>query len=189
MKNNILILSAIAMMGGTALGQSVEINTANSSIQWEGGNITGKLHNGHVALKSGALELRSGNITGGQFTIDMTTMTNADLPEGMGNKLMGHLKSDDFFSVGTYPNASLVIASATPFVDGQSTAKATLTIKGVSKQVSFDVSRNGQAYDAELVIDRAQFDVRYGSGSFFDNLGDDAILDEMTFTVHLEAKS
>jgi polyisoprenoid-binding protein YceI len=119
----------------------------------------------------------------------MTTMTNADLPEGMGNNLMGHLKSDDFFSVRTYPNASLVIASATPFVDGQSTAKATLTIKGVSKQVSFGVSRNGQAYDAELVIDRAQFDVRYGSGSFFDNLGDDAILDEMTFTVHLEAKS
>ena len=119
----------------------------------------------------------------------MTTMTNADLPEGIGNKLMGHLKSDDFFSVGTYPNASLVIASATPFVDGQSTVEATLTIKGISKQVSFDVSRKGQAYDAQLVIDRAQFDVRYGSGSFFDNLGDDAILDEMTFEVHLEAKS
>lgn len=189
MKNTFIMLSVLGMMGGAAWGQSVEISVANSSIQWKGGNITGKLHNGHVDLESGALEMKSGNIAGGEFKIDMTSMTNADLPEGIGNNLMGHLKSDDFFAVGTHPHASLVIVSATPFVNGQSNVTAEATIKGVSKRISFEVNRNGKAYDAQFVIDRAQFDVRYGSGSFFDNLGDDAILDEMTFTVHLEAKS
>ena len=38
---------------------------------------------------------------------------------------------------------------------------------------------------AEIVIDRSKYDVRYGSGSFFDDLGDKTIYDDFTLTVKL----
>ena len=66
--------------------------------------------------------------------------------------------------------------------------RANATIKGHTEEVSFDVARNGDAFDAELVLDRSKFDVRYGSGSFFDNLGDNVILDDFTMRIHLVTK-
>jgi len=178
-------LTALLFVGATAFGQSVSIDKANSSIAWEGGNITGKLHNGAIALSSGTLELKDGRIAGGTFVIDMTSMTNADLPQGVGDQLMGHLKSADFFDVGKFPTAQLEIQSATAFKGGKATVSAVATIKGNANPVEFEVVQKGKVYEAALVIDRAQYDVRYGSGSFFDNLGDNAILDEITLSVRI----
>ena len=101
---------------------------------------------------------------------------------------MGHLKSDDFFGVETYPTATLEIVSSTRFVDGRATVQANATIKGHTERVSFDVVNNGDAFDAEVVLDRSKFDVRYGSDSFFDNLGDNVILDDFTMRIHLVTK-
>ncbi len=188
MKTSKILMWVSLIMGGNLFGQSVTINTQASSIAWEGGNVVGKMHNGAIQLQSGVLNLKSGNITGGEFIIDMMSMTNADLPEGVGNNLMGHLKSDDFFAVETHPTAKLVIKSATAFKNNQAKVSAVATIKGNSKPVSFDVTRKAGSYEGEFTIDRAEFDVRYGSGSFFDNLGDDAIQDEIKLIVKLETK-
>ena len=176
-------LTALLFVGATAFGQSATIDKANSSIAWQGGNITGKLHNGAIALSSGKLKVTDGRITGGTFVIDMTSMTNADLPQGLGDQLMGHLMSADFFDVEKFPVATLEITSATAFKGGKATVSAVATIKGNTNPVEFEVVQKGKAYEAELVIDRAQYDVRYGSGSFFDNLGDNAILDEFALNV------
>ncbi len=176
-------LTALLFVGATALGQNATIDMAQSSIAWEGGNITGKLHNGAIAFSSGTLEVQDGRITGGTFAINMASMTNADLPQGVGDQLMGHLKSADFFDVEQFPSAQLEIRSATAFKGGKATVSAVATIKGNANPVEFEVVQKGKTYEAELVIDRAQYDVRYGSGSFFDNLGDNAILDEITLNV------
>ena len=177
------LLTAFLFVGTSVFGQSANIDKANSSIVWEGGNITGKLHNGSIGLSSGTLEVRDGRIKGGTFTIDIASMTNADLPQGLGDQLMGHLKSPDFFDVEQFPVAKLEIRSATAFKGGKATVSAVVTIKGNANPVEFEVVQKGNSYAAQLVIDRAKFDVRYGSGSFFEHLGDNAILDEITLNV------
>jgi hypothetical protein len=40
--------------------------------------------------------------------------------------------------------------------------------------------------EAEITIDRSKYDVRYGSGSFFDNLGDKSIYDNFELDVDLK---
>jgi len=190
MNKTIAIFSALALAFTVNLGQAqtYKINTSESTLEWEGGKITGSTHTGLIQLSNGYLQLANDAFSLGQFTIDMTSMTNTDLGGEYGDKLMGHLKSDDFFSVETYPEATLEILSSTRFVDGRATVQANATIKGHTERISFDVVKNGDAFDAEIVLDRSKFDVRYGSDSFFDNLGDNVILDNFTMRVHLVTK-
>lgn len=190
MNKTIAIFSALALAFTVNLGQAqtYKINTSESTLEWEGGKITGSTHTGLIQLSNGYLQLANDAFSLGQFTIDMTSMTNTDLGGDYGDKLMGHLKSDDFFSVETYPEATLEILSSTRFVDGRATVQANATIKGHTERISFDVVKNGDAFDAEIVLDRSKFDVRYGSDSFFDNLGDNVILDNFTMRVHLVTK-
>lgn len=190
MNKTIAIFSALALAFTANLGQAqtYKINASASTLEWEGGKITGSTHTGLIQLSNGYLQLANDAFSLGQFTIDMTSMTNTDLGGEYGDKLMGHLKSDDFFSVATYPEATLEILSSTRFVDGRATVQANATIKGNTERVSFDVVKNGDAFDAEIVLDRSKFDVRYGSDSFFDNLGDNVILDDFTMRVHLVTK-
>ena len=190
MNKHIAFFSAAAFALVATLGQaqSFKVNTDASTLEWEGGKITGSTHTGLIPLTEGYFQLTDGVFTLGSFTMDMTSMTNTDLGGEYGDKLMGHLKSDDFFSVETYPVATLEIVSSTQFTNGRATVKANATIKGHTEEVSFDVVRKGDAFDAELVLDRSKFDVRYGSDSFFDNLGDNVILDDFTMRIHLVTK-
>lgn len=180
--------AAFALIATLGQAQSYKINTDASTLEWEGGKITGSTHTGLIQLTDGYFQLKDDAFTLGSFTINMASMTNTDLGGEYGDKLMGHLKSDDFFSVATYPEATLEILSSSKFKDGRATVKANATIKGHTEEVSFDVVKNGDAFDAELVLDRSKFDVRYGSDSFFDNLGDNVILDDFTMRIHLVTK-
>ena len=117
----------------------------------------------------------------------MNTLTNEDLEdEGYNQKLVGHLKSDDFFGVEKYPTSSFEITSATKFSNGKATVSGKLSIKGKTENISFDVVKNGSAYIAKVDVDRSKFDVRYGSDSFFDNLGDKVIDDIFTLDIKLQ---
>ncbi|MFZ8836628.1 MAG: YceI family protein [Flavobacteriales bacterium] len=187
MKKNIALFSFLALAAAAHLGyaQSYKVDTSKSTIEWEGGKITGSTHTGLIQLTEGYFQLANEAFTQGQFTIDMTSMTNTDLGGEYGENLMVHLKSDDFFSVERFPSATLEIVSSTAFKNNRATVQAKATIKGHTEQVTFEVVRSGTSFDAELVLDRSKFDVRYGSDSFFDNLGDNVILDEFTMNIHL----
>lgn len=187
MKKNIALFSFLALAAAAHLGlaQSYKVDTSKSTLEWEGGKITGSTHTGLIQLTDGYFQLANEAFTQGQFTIDMTSMTNTDLGGEYGENLMGHLKSDDFFSVDRFPSATLEIVSSTPFKNNRATVQAKATIKGKTEKVTFEVIRQGNTFDAELVLDRSKFDVRYGSDSFFDNLGDNVILDEFTMNIHL----
>ena len=184
----ILQRGSFALVATFGSAQSFKVNTDASTLEWEGGKITGSTHTGLIQLTKGYFQLTDGAFALGIFTIDMASMTNTDLGGEYGANLMGHLKSDDFFSVETYPTATLEIVSSTRFKDGRATVQANATIKGHTERVSFDVVKNGDAFDAEVVLDRSKFDVRYGSDSFFDNLGDNVILDDFTMRIHLVTK-
>jgi len=161
------------------------VNISKTEIQWQGKKVTGE-HSGHIKLKDGILNLQEGNIVSGEFTIDMTSITNIDVEDKEYNtKIVGHLKSDDFFGVEKFPTAKLVITKATPFKDYKSDVEAKITIKGITQPIEFTVSQGNKAYIATIIIDRSKFDVRYGSGSFYDNLGDNLIYDDFTLKVKL----
>ena len=116
----------------------------------------------------------------------MTSLVDNDLEGDYKGKLEGHLKSDDFFAVASHPTAKLVFTSVKASGKNSYEVTGDLTIKGITKSVTFDVSVYGSKATATLKVDRAQYDVRYGSGSFFENLGDKTIYDEFDLVVDLE---
>lgn len=175
-------------------GQStLNANTTKSSVLWTGRKIT-KSHNGEVKIKSGNLIVKNDVLHGGKFVIDMNSMTCEDIKDAEYNgKLLGHLKSDDFFSVDKHPTATINITKVFKIKGKENTysALANLTIKGITNEIKIPVTlkknSNGKYIaESKFNIDRSKWDVRFGSDSFFDNLGDKAIKNDIEFAVVIE---
>jgi len=180
------ILTTVIILATVSLfAQEMKVDTEKSSLKWHGEKVTGE-HYGNIELKEGWLSWDNDKLTDGEFVIDMSTITNNDLEDAEYNaKLVGHLKSDDFFGVEKFPTAKLEIKSSDKFKNNKATVKAHLTIKDITHPIEFEAQKDGNWFMAEIVIDRSKYDVRYGSGSFFDNLGDKMIYDDFTMTVKI----
>ena len=164
-----------------------KVDTQKSIILWNGKKVTGE-HSGTIKLAGGTLSLSGTKLAQGSFTIDMTTITSTD---GAGARLEGHLKADDFFGVEKFPTANFVITKVTPAA-GKLTVSGNLTIKGITKALSFPATlavkgNNLTAVAKGVKVDRTKYDIRYGSKSFFDSIGDKAIDDEFTLDITLVA--
>ena len=162
-----------------------EIKIENSKVVWKGYKVTGS-HEGTIAIKSGFLNFNTDQLIGGEFTIDMTTISSTDLEGEYKGKLDGHLKSADFFGVENFPTAKLVFTEVKSSGKNSYEVSGNITIKNITEPVSFDLSVYGNKANAALKIDRSKFDVRYGSSSFFDGLKDKAIYDEFDIVADLE---
>ncbi len=191
MKKTVLSLALAIVFGATATattpveGEKKEVNSETSKVTWKAYKVTGS-HTGTVDLKSGALLFDGDKLTGGEFVVDMPTLISTDLEGEYKGKLEGHLKSDDFFGVANHPTSKLVFTNVKASGKNSYEVTGDLTIKGITKPVTFDVSVYGSKATATLKVDRAQYNVKYGSGSFFDNLGDKTIYDEFDLVVDLE---
>ena len=191
----ILVLSvmALAFLAGSLTAQEYKIDAKASNLKWVGEKVLGK-HWGTVNIKDGGMT-KSGNNFNGNFTIDMTTLKVDDLEDaGTNAKLVGHLKSDDFFSVVKYNTSTFKlkgIKDYTPKKDekGNHWVTGDLTIKGITHEIGFPAEisfdSNGFKANANFTINRTKWDIRYGSGSFFDNLGDKTIKDDIKFELKL----
>lgn len=179
MKNIKTIAIALFVAAATTVsGQSKKIDVAKSKISWVGRKVTGQ-HEGTVSLKEGSFVIKSGKVTGGSFTVDMNSINVTDLKAGEGKeKLEGHLKSEDFFGTDKYATATLVFKTIKDKGNGVYGVTADLTIKGKTNPVSFDLTVKGNTATTKFNVNRTKYDIKYGSGSFFDNLGDKAINDE-----------
>lgn len=162
-----------------------QIDVKESTITWEGEKVTGS-HNGTINLKEGFFLMEDDKLVGGEFIMDMESIEVTDLSGEGKQKLEGHLKSDDFFGVTKYPTSKLVITSAAKKGNGNYGIVADLTIKSTTHPITFDLKVDDNAASTDLVIDRTKYDVRYGSGSFFDNLGDKTIYDNFKLSVNLK---
>ncbi len=165
---------------------SLKVNTADSKVEWFASKVTGK-HNGTVGVKSGTLDFDGEKLKAAKIEIDMTTLAVTDLQGEWGGKLLGHLKSDDFFSVEKFNISTLTVKKADMIAPGKYKIVADLNIKGIVKEVSFDADINQAAGTAmaEIKLNRTDFDIKYGSTKFFPNIGDKAIHDEFTLKVAL----
>jgi polyisoprenoid-binding protein YceI len=175
-----LAFTALLFLCGTAM--ATEVDVAQSAITWKGSKITGDHHVGHISTKSSSLTLSDGVIAGGDIVFDMNSLTVNDLEGKWKDKFIGHMKSADFFDVANHPTARLKLNN---IADGKATG--TLTIKGVTQPISFAVKQVDQKYVGKTSFDRTKFGITFGSGSFFEDLGDKMINDavEVEFTIAL----
>jgi len=188
-----LVITGFAMAGSNdpVTNGYVKVNSTASKVEWLAKKVTGQ-HNGTVTIQQGQLQVTDGMLTGGTISIDMNSIKVLDLQGEYAGKLEGHLKSEDFFGVSKFPVATMIITESKAKGNGNYDVKANLTIKGITKPIQFPVTLapKGNQYVATAVItiDRSEFDVRYGSGKFFQDLGDKTIYDNFDLTVSLVAE-
>ncbi len=171
----------------------VVIDPEKSTLHWVGYKVTGK-HNGSVNIESGELALTDGSLTAGHFVIDMPSIAVHDLEGDSRDRLENHLKSDDFFGVANHPKATFKFNKATETGNrGTYKVEGQLTIKNITNPIAFEArvfEENGKTVaTADIKVDRSKYDIRYRSGSFFQNLGDKAIYDEFDISVRLVGDS
>ena len=177
------ITSLFLFMAAISVAFANPIVVKSGTINWTGYKVTGQ-HSGTLALKSGSLNLQDGQLVGGEFVVDMTSLTVTDL-EGKGKaNLEGHLKSDVFFGVEAHKEAHMKITQVSGDTSGY-TVTGDFTIKGQTHSVVFDMKLSENSATAKVKIDRTLYDIRYGSDSFFDNLGNKAIDNEFDIEVTL----
>ena len=174
----------VLLIAAMAMGQTKKLHLQASNLQWEAKKVVGAAHQGTLTFSSGEFTYKNNELIGASFVVDMNTLTVTD--EGMDAKgkakLEEHLKSDDFFAVKKFPSATLVLKKVTKTKAGYK-AEGDLTIKGITKPITVELLRTAvEGFASTVIINRTQYDVKYGSGSFFSNLGDKAIEDN--FTIH-----
>ena len=169
-KKLVLMTGVIALMASFTFSEKATLNvdTSKSEVKWTGYHLAKSYeHSGSISLKSGSIEMTDGMISGGEFVIDMNSITNSDIEDSKKNaKLVGHLKSDDFFNSEKYPESTLEITSVEKDGDNY-TAEGDLTIRGITESISFTITVNESSEDsidatADLKIDRSKFKVLYG---------------------------
>lgn len=186
------IALALALIGSTSFandgnGDKYTVQTKTSTLNWVGKKVGGS-HTGTIAIKEGTLTVANGKIETALVTIDMTTIrvTDEGMDDGTKGKLVGHLNSPDFFNVEEHTTAKFQLTAFTPIQSStvaNYTVTGKLTIKGITHEITFPaivrMSEGRIEASANLTFDRSKWDVRYGSGSFFDNLGDKVIYDDV----------
>ena len=153
---------------------ATEVDIKNSEFNWYGSKVGGD-HYGKLTLKEAKLEETNGVVTGGEFIIDLSTMTvdNISSPK-YEKKFLNHMKSPDFFDTTKYPTAKLKLEKIE-----ESSAEGILTIKGKSNSINFPINRDGDTVSGKLTFDRTKYDMIYKSKNFFKDLGDKIIHDEV----------
>jgi polyisoprenoid-binding protein YceI len=187
MKNlkSIALALVVVLSTVTVSAQTKKVDAAKSSINWLAKKVTGQ-HNGTVNIKDGALVFKGKKLAGGTFTADMTSVTATDLTGEYLGKLNGHLKSEDFFSTEKFPTATLVFKKIGTKSANVYTVTADLTIKGITNPVTFDITTTANSATTKFMVDRTKYDIKYGSKSFFESIGDKAIDNEFELTVALK---
>lgn len=192
------LVSAGLLLSSTASAdtdRSVNFDLSGSTLKWVGKKVTGS-HEGELKLKSASGRINADSSVAGKFEVDMTTIKNTDIESPKDSqKLVDHLSSPDFFKIDSFPVATFEIISSKPITDARAGEPNTmisgqLSIKGITQPVSFpavvSVEDGKVSAKGTAVIDRTLFDVRYGSGKFFQGLGDKLIYDNFEVQVDLK---
>jgi polyisoprenoid-binding protein YceI len=183
MKMKFCFLITLFLISNLVFGSIKPIPVTSATIEWKGYKIAYERW-GTIELERGELDFEEGTLTGGNFVVDMTSIEVTSLEGGKKASLEKHLRSDDFFGVEQYPSATMVI-TAVEQTESEYIVTGDFTIKGQTHPVIFPMTINGNKATAKVKIDRSKYNVRYGSDSFFDNLGNRVIYNEFDLNVTL----
>ncbi|MET3733122.1 YceI family protein [Moheibacter stercoris] len=185
MKTISTLLFAILVFAFSGIhAQTKSINVEKSNIHWLGKKLIGQ-HEGDLKFHEGDLIFEKGKLVSGKFTVNMSTISTTDLEGELKKMLDDHLKSDDFFGVEAHPTAKLVLNKVKDNGKGNVSVVGEMTIKGVTNEIKFDMHLKDNSASAEIKIDRTQYGIKYGSKSFFPDLGDRVIEDIIELNVQL----
>jgi len=199
MKTFLTLVASLALtLGASAHNEEgttrYRVDTSESTITWHATKVTGE-HMGTVDVTNGYLSMTDGQLTAVNVIANMESIRCTDLEGEWGDKLVGHLNSDDFFNVSEHKTSSFTLRNIKALTEtkGESTHIVTgdFTIRGITKSITFEAqvldNEGTLSIEGSVVLDRARFDVKYGSGSFFGNLGDNLIHDNFTVGFNLVA--
>jgi len=163
-----------------------------SKIEWTGKKLTGE-HYGEIKLSSGELIFSKQKLSGGSFEMDMVSINCTDITDAKSNKrLVDHLKSEDFFSVRRFPLSRFTIISVSYKSDNECEITGQLTIKDKTNAITFSAKLLRETdkivANATMSFDRSKYDIKFGSQSFYENLGDKLVYDDVDITINLILK-
>ena len=114
----------------TVTSVSYAIDTT-SFVNWKGSMIGVYAHEGTIGFKEGSLTITGGIVSEGAFIVDMSSMVTTDddalYEMAPREKLIGHLQSDDFFSVEGVTNEETVTNVSIDEDGGKLSASGNLT--------------------------------------------------------------
>ncbi len=188
-----VVIAALIGLAVQSSAQNFTVLKDASTVAWEGKRVASG-HNGTIDFKSGTMRVNNGQVTTGVFEIDMTTIKCTDIADANSNqRFINHLNSDDFFSVATHSSSRMTITGVKQVSGNNYEYSGNLTIKGITHPITFnattEIAGSKLTASGKMVIDRAKYDVKFGSGRFFENLGDRLILDEFTLDFTLVANA
>ena len=166
------------------------INAEASNVEWIGKKTTGS-HSGTIKVASGNIVVEGGVVKGGNFAVDMNSITCTDITDAADNKdMVDHFKNEDFFAVNQFPISKLDIVNVSSKGGNAYDVKANLTIKGVSNEITFvaDFVFSGKdlVANADFNIDRTKWGIKYKSKTAFPELANKFIYDDINFKVLLK---
>lgn len=190
-KMNLLLVLVLIFAYELTNAQHYSIKSDASILKWTGKKVTGE-HSGTLKLKSGEFNISDNKIISGQFVIDMTSIVCLDIEnEEYNKKLVGHLMSDDFFGTTKYPTANFVINKSSKLTNNEYLVKGDLTIKGITHPIEFKINQlktgDGLKFKGTVLVDRTKYNIQYGSGKFFESLGDNMIYDDFIVELNILA--
>ena len=156
----------------------LEIDQDKSFIKWKGTKSNGSYHDGLIEVNNSILNIDSNNILiDGEIIIDMNSIICTDIKDEEGNQnLVEHLKTDDFFSTTNFPTALLKINKVTAIKDNDYRINGALTIKNQTHLIEFSanimVEENMSLASGKIEIDRAKYNIKYKSKSWYPDIGD-----------------
>ncbi len=180
------------------LDRTYRIDPEQSVLEWIGRNLNNR-HYGRIDLTGGEIAVNGGRLVSGQITLDMDSISNLDLQDGVFRRmLLAHLKSEDFFAVARFPTAGILLTGSEA-IDGATpgspnyTVQGELTIKGNPREIRFpaiiapqeDGSLKAQA---TIDFDRTHWGVGYGSGRLFERLGMHLVHDMVSIELFIVAR-
>ena len=157
---------------------SIDLNRFNSNISWVAKKVTGQ-HNGNVDA-FGRVRIEENLIKDADIGVEMGSITVADIKDPESNSdLVNHLKSSDFFDVEKFAMAKLSISNSYPIGDNKYEFEGNLTIKNISNKVTGTYAVSKGMIAGAVEFDRSKYDIKFRSASFFDDLGDKMIYDDV----------
>lgn len=188
-----LIIGLLSVLSLPAMGQqraTYRIDTGKSVLDWEGHRFFGGMHTGTIQLASGTVKAEAGRLVGGDFVINMNSIKVTDIEGEAAERLATHLKTEDFFDAVNFPQAQLKLKHIDYASDNLAAVVADITIRGISQQISFPATimvTDGtfHAVAKGIRVDRTVHGSKYGSISFFRDLGRKLVADEIVLNVEI----
>ena len=169
MKKQLFNLAAFLLLGASgAVAQTTwKVDKSHSNVKFAVSHMVVSEVEGSFRMFDGSLVASKADLSDAviNFSVDVNSV-NTD-----NERRDGHLKSDDFFNAEKFPKMSFVSKSMKPLGGNKYALTGDLTIRDITKTVTFDVTFGGQVntqnggakagFKAKATIDRLAFGLKW----------------------------